>query len=404
MNKKSAFAGFVSIFLAVVLSSFFFIGIYYTDNKYTKNSIQPINGMLVLNENALEKTPSIFLIRGWSFYPNTLLTPDEFNNGGSEQYSTYVSIGENTGLTDENGVAPHGCGTYVLRLSLPEKSATYGLYIPEIYSSYRLYIDNEEVISLGTPEKENYASKTANRMITFDHSGGDNVTIMIAVNNESYLYGGMVYPPSFGTPKALNYHRGINLGLYLATISVVSFIMIFCLFFAIKLKHQNCILYTFICLSTIVFIGYPIIHTTFELPVFSWYAIETTCGYIVIFLIILLHNRICTVRTVTKIISTVVSGIFCVFILLYSLSAAYINGVIIDIVSYIIFGFKLSAAAYLLITGRKNMSHYKENYKPLFYASLFYAISCIWDRILPMYEPIYGGSRCRAVHRARKSD
>ena len=184
MKKNSPFVRYIGIILTIILSSLFFITIYSVDNKYTQSSVQPIDGMLILTEDDLDNNPSNFLIRGWRFYPNVLLTPEQYNKNASELYSTYVSIGENTGLTDENGVAPHGYGTYVLTLVLPEKTATYALYLPEIYCAYRLYIDDEEIISIGTPEKDNYNALTANRMITFDHSGSNAVTVMLAVNNE----------------------------------------------------------------------------------------------------------------------------------------------------------------------------------------------------------------------------
>ena len=147
MKKNSPFVRYIGIILTIILSSLFFITIYSVDNKYTQSSVQPIDGMLILTEDDLDNNPSNFLIRGWRFYPNVLLTPEQYNENASELYSTYVSIGENTGLTDENGVAPHGYGTYVLTLVLPEKTETYALYLPEIYCAYRLYIDDEEIIS-----------------------------------------------------------------------------------------------------------------------------------------------------------------------------------------------------------------------------------------------------------------
>lgn len=73
------------------------------------------------------------------------------------------------------------------------------------------------------------------------------------------------------------------------------------------------------------------------------------------------------------------------------MAASLVSGVIIDLASYIISRYKLLTAGYLLITGWRSTSKYNDNYIPLFYASLFYAGSCVWDSILPMYEPIYGG-------------
>ena len=90
MKKNSPFVRYIGIILTIILSSLFFITIYSVDNKYTQSSVQPIDGMLILTEDDLDNNPSNFLIRGWRFYPNVLLTPEQYNETASEFYSTYV--------------------------------------------------------------------------------------------------------------------------------------------------------------------------------------------------------------------------------------------------------------------------------------------------------------------------
>ena len=92
MKKNSPFVRYSGIILTIILSSLFFITIYSVDNKYTQSPVQPIDGMLILTEDDLDNNPLNFLIRGWRFYPNVLLTPEQYNENASELYSTYVSI------------------------------------------------------------------------------------------------------------------------------------------------------------------------------------------------------------------------------------------------------------------------------------------------------------------------
>ena len=69
-----------------------FLGLYHFDNKYSQNTIQAANGILALSENDLKKSPVRFLVSGWEFYPDALLTPEEIQD--SDHYMRYLSIGE----------------------------------------------------------------------------------------------------------------------------------------------------------------------------------------------------------------------------------------------------------------------------------------------------------------------
>ena len=46
--------------------------------KYSQNTIQAANGILALSEEELQKSPVRFLVSGWAFYPDALLTPEEY--------------------------------------------------------------------------------------------------------------------------------------------------------------------------------------------------------------------------------------------------------------------------------------------------------------------------------------
>ena len=52
-----------------------FLGLYQFNNKYSQNTIQAANGILALSEEELQKSPVRFLVSGWAFYPDALLTP-----------------------------------------------------------------------------------------------------------------------------------------------------------------------------------------------------------------------------------------------------------------------------------------------------------------------------------------
>ena len=115
----------------------FFFGLYHFDNKYSQNTIQAANGILALSENDLKKSPVRFLVSGWKFYPDALLTPEEIQD--SDHYMRYLSIGEMSNFSSSADSSPYGCGTYRMtffcrngKRRMPLNSRKYFLPIPFI--------------------------------------------------------------------------------------------------------------------------------------------------------------------------------------------------------------------------------------------------------------------------------
>ena len=84
-------------------------------------------------------------------------------------------------LDDRNG-KPYGSGTYRLRIMLPSEEHTYGLYLPEIFSAYNLYVDGKLIEQVGNPAPDHYEERIQHRMFTF--KGHTSVEIMIAVTDK----------------------------------------------------------------------------------------------------------------------------------------------------------------------------------------------------------------------------
>lgn len=124
--KHTDLKHFIISIACIFVSSIIFIGLFFHDNKYTHAGLQPANGILYLSESELSSHSLRFLIRGWCFYPDRLLTPDDLPD--NSDYMTYTAIGEHTHFDlDGRRSNPHGQGTYVLRIILPEKEASYSL-------------------------------------------------------------------------------------------------------------------------------------------------------------------------------------------------------------------------------------------------------------------------------------
>lgn len=379
-----------ALFLTVAATSVLCITMFFNDNKYREESPQALEGLLAVEEDSLEAYPIRHLVSGWAFYPDVLLTPEDFTQGNPDRYMFYTSIGEETRF-DSTGDRddPHGSGSYFLRLELPKEKATYALEMPEIYSAYKLYVGERLVLQMGDPEPDSYTPRTQNHMITFEASGS--TSILIAVSDHSHFYSGMVYPPAFGTPLSINTTRGLRMGIALFVDTIALLAAVLALYFGLRMRHQNAKLFSLLCIVMCVFTSYSLLHSILALPVFPWYAVEMTSGYLLSLLLVILHNRICDINSLVRRISTGVAAVFCIIAFSYGMLSAWLTVPVMRTFSVLVFIFKASIAAYLIITAFLSLKSSGRQVAPLFYASVVYATTFVWDRIFPAYEPVRSG-------------
>lgn len=145
--------------MVCLCSSLFFLGLYQFNNKYGQDTIQAANGIMALSEEELQKSPVRFLVSGWAFYPDALLTPEEILD--ESHYMRYLSIGEQTNFSSPASPSPYGCGTYQMTFFLPERKEVYALEIPEVFSAYNLYLDQDRSCKWGNRHRGHHWFKTA---------------------------------------------------------------------------------------------------------------------------------------------------------------------------------------------------------------------------------------------------
>jgi len=370
--------------LTLMAASFLCIGLYIWNNKYTYNDLQPSHGQLFVTGADLS-APS-FLINDWEFYPDVLLTPDTYPG----DYMVYNDIGERTRF-DSLGTrtTPHGCGSYALHIYLPEDMETYALELPEIYSAYRLYVNGRLTASVGNPTPDSYAPATQSKIVTFDAAG--QTDILLAVSDYSHFYSGLVYPPVFGTFTEVESLHHIRLAFTLIACTVGLLFSLFYIYFGLRMKQKSPLLFASLCFLMFITPLFPLIHCLWELTVFPWYALELLSIYLMMFLVIILQNRLCDTGYYCSRISTAVSAVFCLLAGCYGLFSAYLTVPVMQLFSRCLFVYKLAFAAYLLITAKASLKRLDNASKPLFFAAIAYAVVFIWDRILPTFEPILFG-------------
>lgn len=387
---KTSIRRLLPFFLAALLTSFFCIALYFFNNKYTRKTTQPANGLLILQESDLDEL--LYLIDGWAFYPDVLLTPDDFADGSPNQYMVYTNIGEHTRFdTPGDPKTPYGCGTYMLHLLLPEQSAVYGLELPEIFSAYRLFINGKNVLSVGNPDPDAYEARTQTRMATFEAAG--RADLLLQVSDYSHYYSGIVYAPALGRPLLINQTRALRLCIILFTDTIGLVLMLLALYTAFRMKQTHALLFSLLCLSMCVFTSYGFLHALFELPVFPAYTLELFSGYLLVFLTVLLQNHLCKTERLASQLSAAAALVVCLLSLLYGLisAASRITNWERDAFSMLVVGYKAVVAVYLLLTSFLAFRSGTVQSRALLIANVIYGVTFVWDRLLPSYEPVLGG-------------
>lgn len=198
------------------------------------------NGLLDLrNEEVNNKE---FPLTGeWAFYWNQLLVPGE--KTGMKHYVPFPRLWKNIKINGEQ-LPSIGYATYELTLLLPPDAEPLGLRIPDIYSSYRLYINDRLAAENGKPAMQKKDARPFwTTQIVLLPQNRDTVHLLLQVANFWHSKGGPRKIIVLGNIAEIARRSRIDWGIDMAT---AGFMLMSCfLFFALYLfaRSDKSILY-----------------------------------------------------------------------------------------------------------------------------------------------------------------
>lgn len=161
------------------LMVFFFVLLFYGDNKYHTPPPYGKSGVIRLTGADLERKNPIYLIDGW------LLTDARVTDK-----PTY--IGEFSNLQRRSlTVSPHGRAHYQLTLRYDGAEQIVSIDFPQLYSKYTILLDGTQL-----------AQGTGSGRITFLLTAGDHILEVNTLSELGY-YSGIYFPPALGTAGML---------------------------------------------------------------------------------------------------------------------------------------------------------------------------------------------------------
>ncbi|PCI27092.1 MAG: hypothetical protein COB67_09390 [SAR324 cluster bacterium] len=189
-------------FTYIVSSVLFLLSLIYLANisDFT-TKVDIVAGEMKVNEQQLSRTLS--LNGEWEFYWQKLLEPQEIENLQEKSFSKVPKSWQSDYGSD-------GFATYRLRISLnSQEKKRYALYLNRIGSSYTLWVNGEEHLSIGrvSNNKQTAIPRRATTIVTF--SAIDKIEIVIQVSNYRHLKGGITDSILFGEATTIQKSSGI---------------------------------------------------------------------------------------------------------------------------------------------------------------------------------------------------
>ena len=188
-----------------------------TDSSY---HITAQKGLLDLRSQSIEKE-EISFSGEWALYWHQLLTPDSLPYF-KPVYTSFPSLWQHTTVNGKT-LPSKGYATYALTVLLPHNDKRLAIKIPDVYSSYRLFVNGKVIAQNGSPgtSAENTQPWWSNEMRSIA-AGTDTLRIVWQIANFSHAKGGANQTISIADAESVIYTKDKSTAL--------SFLLTGCLF------------------------------------------------------------------------------------------------------------------------------------------------------------------------------
>lgn len=177
------------------------------------------DGSLDLSEIKLEESREINLDGQWDFYWNKLLTPIDFQNGTLPETGDLIEIPGN--WSQIKNYPSFGYGTLHLKISGLSEETSYSLYIPEMLTSFKFFIDDKNVYKNGIVgvSSDQSSPQFLPGIVSFYTQTGT-VNIICQVSNFNHRNSGIWRSVRLGTFKEVrtNREKKLLLEIFISTI------------------------------------------------------------------------------------------------------------------------------------------------------------------------------------------
>jgi signal transduction histidine kinase len=235
-----------------------------------------IPGVLDLSDWSFQQDGIAKLNGNWAFYWQKLHTPDTFAGfvAPVPDGFFYLPGSWNHYGLERNEASGIGYGTYRLKVKLPQEDQTYALRIPLITSAYKLWINGEEVASVGETASRSADSvpRYQTKTIAF-HTDTSEIDILLQVANFFHSKGGIRQPIEMGYFEQIKARSELSVGFDMLLFGSLMIMGLYHLgFFALRRKESSTLYFGVFCV--IIAIRTVLIGDIVLLKLFPWISWE----------------------------------------------------------------------------------------------------------------------------------
>ena len=382
-RRKESAAALLAVGVSLLAFSLFQLSGRY-DNKYTWPRHPTGKGVTALQQAAYVRTPLLYLVDGWAYYDGLLL-PEEARAAEPDDVF-YLGRYGGFDLGDPQA-APHGAATYRMVIEAGDEVRDYSLELTRIYSRWRLWINGELRHDEGMSPAGTVPEAGAGS-VTFRASG--DIELGYQVADDTGYYSGMVYPPAFGSPAAVDRMLVLRMLSHCLACVLAGAIGLLCLFAALRLRYPRpYFALTCLCACLIGCTAYPLLEY-FGLSGSGWLVAERFCYYGIFACLLWMQGKLCgmpkKLRAAAMIIALSVCGSVLIQPLLQPATAAPLY-----LYSRVLEGYKWLTAVYLIAATAWSLRFGKQAAGALLCGFGFFAAALLSDRLLPLHEPVLLG-------------
>lgn len=188
---------------AIILSLLGLLTINRYDNKYITKAALTQDNLCVIPEKGY-----CSLVDGWEFYPDVLLSPEDFTKKTPLHYSTWAGEYPNLALFHEDQ-NPYGISTWRLHL---KGEGSVLLNLQEPLCAARVYVDGLCLGETGDVSSDSYTPLIKDTAYSFYLDGEAELIIQTA--NYSHYYGGIWYAPVIGDADSVSHLIAARMLIY----------------------------------------------------------------------------------------------------------------------------------------------------------------------------------------------
>ncbi len=225
-------------------------------------------GVLDLREANLSSRP--FTLNGeWGFYWRQLVSPDSLGEAGKPDYVDFPVLWKDIKLNGQP-LPSKGYATYTLTVLLPKKRSRIGMEMPDVYCTYKLYVNGVVQVQNGQPgtSAANSIPFWTTRTIALPPGEQDSLVLVLQVANFWHFKGGPYKEILIGDKDMLFLKKNREAAYDLALAGCMFMGGLFFLGLFVFGRHDKttlyfslfCILYSYRMVGTDAYV----LHTLFE--------------------------------------------------------------------------------------------------------------------------------------------